>query len=77
MNFYTLCLCNLFKVEYGVNLLKRIKRLNCSFSKYRGNIIRDFPHESEVVAALLESFNYLYKVNVYQINLIVVKPLVR
>jgi hypothetical protein len=65
MYFYTSLLCHLFKVEYRVHLLKRINRLNYSFPKSREN---NFPQDSEVVAALLRGFNYLYKVSVYQIK---------
>jgi len=49
-------------------LLKRINRLNYSFPKSSDNIIHDLPQESEVVAALLRGFNYLYKVCVDQIK---------
>jgi hypothetical protein len=59
MNFCVFLLCHLFKVEYRVNLLKRINLPNCSFPKFRDNISRDFPQESEVVAALLRRFDYL------------------
>jgi len=68
MNFYSFHLCHLFKVDYRVNLLKGINRLNCSFPKSRDNISRYFSQDSEVVAALLGGFNYLYKVSVYQIK---------
>ena len=68
MNFLYVLLCLLFKVEYRLNLLKRIYQPNYSFPKSRDNISPDFPQETEVVAALLRGFSYLYKVSVYQIK---------
>jgi len=49
-------------------LLKRINQLNYSFPKTRVNISRDFPQESEVVAALHRDLSYLYRFSVYQIK---------
>ena len=51
----------------NVNLLKRIYQPNYSYPHSR-DISRDFPQETEVVAALLRGFNYLYKISVYQIK---------
>jgi hypothetical protein len=66
--FYTFLLCHLFKVENRFNLLKQFNQLNYSFPKSRNKISCGFPQETEVVAALLRDFIYLYKISVYQLK---------
>jgi hypothetical protein len=60
--------CLLFEVEYRFNLLKRFYQPKRSFPKSRDNISREFSSGTEMVAALVRDFNYLYKVSVYQIK---------
>jgi hypothetical protein len=67
MNFI-LCFCVIYLKQNLVSICWNESTNWNIRSEIRDNISRDFPQESEVVAALIRDFNYLYKVSVYQIK---------